>query len=114
MQLLRSTSSAFLSGSLGAVLLKGSGVSKFYLQGQADSLALDLSGVSIAESAIDSGKWPLVGTLPIQVKGLFSVAFRGIKLLGLSTNTCLLVVPCQISVVASCTTCLALAMNAAP
>ena len=83
MQLLCRTSSTFLSGSLGAVSLKGSGVTKFYLQGQADSLALDLSGVSTAESAIDSGKWPFVGTLPIQVEGLFSVAFHGIKLLGL-------------------------------
>ena len=53
--LLCSTSSTFLSGSLGAISLKGSGVSNFYLQGQAVSLALDLSGVSNAASAIDSG-----------------------------------------------------------
>ena len=60
MQLLCRTSSTFLSGSLGAVSLKGSGVTKFYLQGQADSLALDLSGVSNAESAINSGNWPFI------------------------------------------------------
>lgn len=56
LHLLCSTSSTFLSGSLGAVSLTGSGVSNFYLQGQAASLALDLSGVSNAASAIDSGK----------------------------------------------------------
>lgn len=66
MQLLCRTSSAFLSGSLGAVSLKGSGVSKFYLQGQADSLALDLFGVSNAESAINSGNWLLVVTTAVQ------------------------------------------------
>lgn len=44
-----------MSGSLGAVTLRGSGVSNFYLQGQANSVNLDLSGVSHAASAISSG-----------------------------------------------------------
>lgn len=53
--LLCRTCSTFLSGSLGDVYLKGCGTSKFYLEGQANSLGLDLSGVSTAESAISSG-----------------------------------------------------------
>ncbi len=49
------TSAVFLSGNLGAVILKDFGVSNFYLQGQAQSVNLDLSGVSNAASAINSG-----------------------------------------------------------
>lgn len=44
-----------MSGNLGAVTLQGSGVTNFYLQGQANSVNLDLSGVSQAASAISSG-----------------------------------------------------------
>lgn len=57
--LLCRTCKTHLSGNLGDVSLKGSGTSKFYISGQANSLSLDLSGVSTAESAISSGNLPL-------------------------------------------------------
>ena len=65
--LLCRTCSTFLSGSLGDVYLKGSGTSKFYLGGQANSLGLDLSGVSTAESAISSGNLPLCYSIHSQI-----------------------------------------------
>lgn len=64
MRFLRRATSSFLSGSLGAVSLTGSGVSNFYLQGKAASVALDLTGVSNAESAINSGDLTLVDLAP--------------------------------------------------